>query len=252
MNAMTSATAVGDTQCVSAETPVVPTYCLVNGTGMRITRCQHVFARQNSQEGWQEAPLLERAGNRSCRLRPSRAATRTVSQRDQLLARTRLAQVDLGDRGRVAGGAAQHALFPEDRCEGLPPDESIVRWRHQGDATAPPPATGTCWLALTPWQTLDLDVFRAERPPPSRKGNPLGSGGVRATPYPLHAASQAVSDLREGRIQGAAVLVPKSMRMDGSRSASNRPRRNSMLRRSVCGRHEQDFTARRAATPSSD
>jgi propanol-preferring alcohol dehydrogenase len=28
------------------------------------------------------------------------------------------------------------------------------------------------------------------------------------TRYPLHAANQAVSDLREGRIQGAAVLVP--------------------------------------------
>jgi hypothetical protein len=108
------------------------------------------------------------------RLRPSRAATRTVSRRDQLLTRTRLAQVDFGDRGRGAGGAAQHALFPEDRCEGLPPDESIVRLTYQGDATAPPAATATCWLALTPWQTLDLDVFRAERPPLARKGNPLG------------------------------------------------------------------------------
>jgi propanol-preferring alcohol dehydrogenase len=28
------------------------------------------------------------------------------------------------------------------------------------------------------------------------------------TRYPLHAANQAVSDLRAGRIQGAAVLVP--------------------------------------------
>jgi len=132
-----------------------------------------------------------------CRLRPGRPATRTVSPEDQLFARTRLAQVDLGDRGRGAGGAAEHALFPEDRCEGLPPDESIVRWTHQGDAAARPAARGTCCLAMTPWQTLDLDVFRAERPPPSRKGHPLGSGGIRATPYPLHEASQAVSDLRE-------------------------------------------------------
>jgi hypothetical protein len=29
---------------------------------------------------------------------------------------------------------------------------------------------GACWLALTLWQTLDLDVFWAERLPPSRKG----------------------------------------------------------------------------------
>jgi len=164
-----------------------------------------------------EAPLLEPPGNRLCRLRPGRPATRTVSPEDQLFARTRLAQVDLGDRGRGAGGAEQHALFPEDRCEGLPPDESIVRWTHQGDAAARPAARGTCCLAMTPWQTLDLDVFRAERPPPSRKGHPLGSGGIRATPYPLHEASQAVSDLREGRIKGAAVLVPTSTRMDGSR-----------------------------------
>jgi hypothetical protein len=27
-----------------------------------------------------------------------------------------------------------------------------------------------CWVALNLWQTLDLDVFWAERLPPSRKG----------------------------------------------------------------------------------
>jgi hypothetical protein len=63
-----------------------------------------------------------------------------------------------------------YALFPEDRCEGLLPDESIVRLKLKSMQLHRPRQWGACWLALTLWQTLDLDVFWAERLPPSRKG----------------------------------------------------------------------------------
>jgi transposase len=63
-----------------------------------------------------------------------------------------------------------YALFPEDRCEGLLPDESIVRLKLKAMQLHRPRQWGACWLALTLWQTLDLDVFWAERLPPSRKG----------------------------------------------------------------------------------
>ena len=63
-----------------------------------------------------------------------------------------------------------YALFPEDRCEGLLPDESIVRLRLKSMQLCRPRQWGACWLALQLWQMLDLDVFWAERLPPSRKG----------------------------------------------------------------------------------
>jgi hypothetical protein len=63
-----------------------------------------------------------------------------------------------------------YALFPEDRCEGLLPDESIVRLRLKSMQLHRPRQWGACWLALSLWQTLDLDVFWAERLPTSRKG----------------------------------------------------------------------------------
>jgi hypothetical protein len=63
-----------------------------------------------------------------------------------------------------------YALFPEDQCEGLLPDESIVRLKLKAMQLQRPRQWGACWLALTLWQTLDLDVFWAERLPPSRKG----------------------------------------------------------------------------------
>jgi hypothetical protein len=63
-----------------------------------------------------------------------------------------------------------YALFPEDRCEGLLSDESIVRLRLKSMQLCRPRQWGACWLALQLWQMLDLDVFWAERLPPSRKG----------------------------------------------------------------------------------
>jgi DDE family transposase len=69
-----------------------------------------------------------------------------------------------------AGEARTLALFPEDRCEGLLADESIVRLRLSALTLRQPRQWGACWLALTLWQALELDEFWAERLPSSRKG----------------------------------------------------------------------------------
>jgi len=62
------------------------------------------------------------------------------------------------------------ALFPEDRCEGLLPDASIVRLKLSQVRLSRPRQWGACWLALTLWEELRLDHFWGERLPASRKG----------------------------------------------------------------------------------
>jgi transposase len=62
------------------------------------------------------------------------------------------------------------ALFPEDRCEGVVPDASIVRLKLAQLRLERPRQWGACWLALRLWQTLGLDAFWGERLPPTRKG----------------------------------------------------------------------------------
>lgn len=62
------------------------------------------------------------------------------------------------------------ALFPEDRCEGMLPDESIVRLRLSELRLERPRQWGACWLTLELWRLLQLDGFWRERLPPSRKG----------------------------------------------------------------------------------
>jgi len=62
------------------------------------------------------------------------------------------------------------ALFPEDRCEGLLPDASIVRLKLSQLRLSRPRQWGACWLARKLWENLELDRFWAKRLPPSRKG----------------------------------------------------------------------------------
>src|SRR5271166_4002879 len=62
------------------------------------------------------------------------------------------------------------ALFPEDRCEGVLPDASIVRLKLSALRLCRPRQWGACWLALMLWEELQLDRFWAARLPPSRKG----------------------------------------------------------------------------------
>jgi len=62
------------------------------------------------------------------------------------------------------------ALFPEDRCEGVLPDDSIVRLRLSQLSLCRPRQWGACWLTLKLWEQLQLDRFWAERLARSRKG----------------------------------------------------------------------------------
>jgi hypothetical protein len=62
------------------------------------------------------------------------------------------------------------ALFPEDRCEGVVADESIVRLKLAQLRLERPRQWGACWLTLRLWQHLELDEFWSERLTPSRKG----------------------------------------------------------------------------------
>ena len=62
------------------------------------------------------------------------------------------------------------SLFPEDRCEGLIDDGSIVRLKLKEMRLCRPRTLGGCWLALTLWRELQLDRFWKDRLPASREG----------------------------------------------------------------------------------
>jgi len=62
------------------------------------------------------------------------------------------------------------SLFPEDRCDGLLADASIVRVKLAGLRLSRPRQWGACWLALMLWRELELDVFWSKRLEVSRKG----------------------------------------------------------------------------------
>jgi hypothetical protein len=66
------------------------------------------------------------------------------------------------------------ALFPEDHCESVLPDESVVRLRMSRMRLERPRQWGGCWLALQLWRELELDEFWGERLLPSRKGTRWG------------------------------------------------------------------------------
>jgi len=71
---------------------------------------------------------------------------------------------DGGERPRTL------SLFPEDRCEGLLDDDTIVRLKLSQLKLSRARQWGGCWLALMLWQELRLDRFWGERLPTSRKG----------------------------------------------------------------------------------
>ena len=76
--------------------------------------------------------------------------------------------IEVLDEGTRA--ARTLALFPEDRCEGVVADESIVRLKLAQLRLERPRQWGACWLTLRLWQQLGLDAFWGERLAPSRKG----------------------------------------------------------------------------------
>src|SRR5246500_840073 len=62
------------------------------------------------------------------------------------------------------------SLFPEDRCEGLLADASIVRVKLSELRLSRPRQWGACWLALALWRELQLDLFWSGLLRVSRKG----------------------------------------------------------------------------------
>jgi len=80
-------------------------------------------------------------------------------------------------------GAAQPrtlSLFPEDRCEGLLADASIIRVKLSELRLRRPRQWGACWLALRLWRELQLDLFWSKRLGSSRKEPALAKAGGRA------------------------------------------------------------------------
>jgi hypothetical protein len=69
-----------------------------------------------------------------------------------------------------AGRPQTLALFPEDRCDAIALDASIVQLRLSEMRLCRPRQWGACWLAGQLWRELQLDRFWSERLPPSRKG----------------------------------------------------------------------------------
>src|SRR6202040_1811860 len=68
-----------------------------------------------------------------------------------------------------AGRSRTLALFPEDRCETVAGDASVVQLRLSEMQLRRPRQWGACWLTGQLWQELQLDRFWADRLPPSRK-----------------------------------------------------------------------------------
>ena len=136
---------------------------------MPIMRGHHVPALQGPPEGWQTASLLERCREHAGCRGPGGSAARAVSggiNSTQELAWRRSIEV-------LEEGAAQPRtlwLFPEDRCEGLLADASVVRVKLSELRLSRPRRWGGCWLALTLWRELQLDAFWSGVLGVSRKG----------------------------------------------------------------------------------
>src|SRR6201984_168833 len=76
--------------------------------------------------------------------------------------------IEVFDEG--AGRSRTLALFPEDRCDVIASDTSVVQLRLSEMRLLRPRQWGACWLAGQLWQELQLDRFWVDRLPPSRKG----------------------------------------------------------------------------------
>lgn len=69
-----------------------------------------------------------------------------------------------------AGAPRTMALFPDDQCQAVAGDASVVQLRLSQMRLCRPRQWGACWLAGLLWRDLYLDRFWADRLPPSRKG----------------------------------------------------------------------------------
>jgi transposase len=108
------------------------------------------------------------------------------------------------------------ALFPEDGCDDLLPDSSIVQLRLSRLRLCRPRQWGACWLALKLWEELQLGEFWSSRLRPSRKGTRwdqvlfilvayrLLSPGAEWRLYRLWYERSALGDLLGGSDSGIA------------------------------------------------
>src|SRR5260370_10721720 len=71
-----------------------------------------------------------------------------------------------------AGRARTLALFPEDRCEAIAGDASVVQLRLSEMQLPRPRQSRACWLAGQLCQEVSLHRCLADRPPPRPKGTP--------------------------------------------------------------------------------
>ncbi len=79
-----------------------------------------------------------------------------------------MAALNRGDASREAPRTL--TPFPEDRCERLLPDSSIVRLKLSAVRLRRPRQSGACWLTLELWRELGLDRVWTELLDRSREG----------------------------------------------------------------------------------
>src|SRR5277367_5485780 len=127
----------------------------------------HVFTTNRTTEERQDTPLLERRREQASRwLDGGRVVQRHVLYLGEInssQAETWRKAVEVIDA--EAGGSQTLALFPEDRCEAVADDSSVVRLRLSELRLHRPRQWGACWLAGQLWRDLQLDRFWAERLP---------------------------------------------------------------------------------------
>jgi hypothetical protein len=122
-------------------------------------------------------------------------------------------------------GAAQPrtlSLFPEDRCEGLLADASIVRVRLSELRLRRPRQWGACWLALLLWRELQLDQFWCKRLGVSRKGTRWDQVLFVLVAYRLLAPGSEWRLHRECSSQAATPFARGSPRLTDTRAAGRR------------------------------
>src|SRR6201982_2628970 len=66
------------------------------------------------------------------------------------------------------------SLFPEDRCEGIADDGSIVRLKLRQLRLIRPRTFGACWLSLLLWRELQVGLLYDLMRQPTPKGTPWG------------------------------------------------------------------------------
>src|SRR6476646_8701125 len=107
------------------------------------------------------------------------------------------------------------SLFPEDRCEGLLPDASIVGLRLNDLRLCRPRQWGGCWLVLSLWRELELDRFWGGRLPPASTGDPKR----RLDPDQL--ATHSITSSARARIVGG-IARPSALAVLRLATSSNR------------------------------